>query len=43
MNERDRKFSLGFSISESLRLLFVRVEGNFINLEDVDKGRDDIV
>lgn len=43
VNERDRKSSSGSSTSESLRPLSARAEGNLINLEDVDKGRDDTV
>lgn len=42
-NERERKLSFGFSISESLRFLFVRAEGNFICLEDDKRGEEDDV
>ncbi|XP_078367719.1 enhancer of mRNA-decapping protein 4-like isoform X2 [Oculina patagonica] len=42
-SERDRKSSSGSSTSESLRPLSARAEGNLINLEDVGKGKGDVV
>ena len=43
VNERDRKSSSGSRTSESLRPLSAHAEGNLINLEDVGKGKGDVV
>ena len=42
-NEHTRKSSSGSSTSESLRPLSAHTERNLINLEDVDRCKDDIV
>lgn len=43
VNERDRKSSSGSSTSESLRPMSAHAEGNLICLEDIGKGKGDVV